>query len=71
MKVIPFRLYKNWNDHELMMEIEIMSHRYNQNLADEKQYSDHLNSLFHEAKLRKLTLQEREIWEKVLFFKEN
>ena len=67
MDTLEFRPFKKWDKRMLLMEISKVSQTLNQKETKDINQVNYLNQLFYEAKLRRLSLSEEDICQKILF----
>ncbi|MBM7616323.1 hypothetical protein [Alkaliphilus hydrothermalis] len=67
MQILQFRPYKKFNKEELLSEIDRMRQQMNPMETTDPTMLDYLNKLFSEAKLRELSLNEKDICDRILY----
>ncbi|WP_026477080.1 hypothetical protein [Alkaliphilus transvaalensis] len=67
MQLIQFRLYKKWQNEKLIAEIIKVSRALNETKSSDETQINYLNQLFREAKARDLSLNLKEMFNRMVF----
>lgn len=67
MQLIQFRLYKKWQNEKLIAEIIKASRALNETKSSDETQINYLNQLFREAKARDLSLNLKEMFNRIVF----